>query len=82
MCLELAQLRDDFRVIAMSATVETPRGSPHKDAPGERTVGSLWLATSSPPAFEASRAKANEQARVISGMEARALSRPLRSAVE
>lgn len=33
MCLELAQLRDDFRVIAMSATVDAQRFSQLMDAP-------------------------------------------------
>ncbi|HAT1245203.1 TPA: ATP-dependent RNA helicase [Corynebacterium striatum] len=33
MCLELAQLRDDFRVIAMSATVDAQRFSELMDAP-------------------------------------------------
>ena len=33
MCLELAQLREDFRVIAMSATVDAQRFSQLMDAP-------------------------------------------------
>lgn len=33
MCLELAQLRDDFRVVAMSATVDAQRFSQLMDAP-------------------------------------------------
>ncbi|WP_286954332.1 MULTISPECIES: ATP-dependent RNA helicase [Corynebacterium] len=37
MCLELAQLRDDFRVIAMSATVDAQRFSQLMDAPIHRT---------------------------------------------
>lgn len=41
MCLELAQLRDDFRVIAMSATVDAQRFAELMDAPIHTTQAAI-----------------------------------------